>query len=357
MQLISKPLNEWKAKRSEAEKQAAFDNSIALAAESCLKNGITSFQDAGSSFWDIEQYTRLAKAGKLPLRLWVMIGARDIRDFSQLAAFPKTGLGNGYLTIRAVKAYLDGALGSYGAWLLLPYADKPGHYGQNTTPVETVARIAEQCRQYGLQLCVHAIGDRGNQEMLDVYAQSLGQAVTSDHRWRIEHAQHLHPDDIPRFATLGVIASMQGIHCTSDAPFVVKRLGEERARTGAYAWRSLIDSGAHLANGTDTPVEDVNPLLSIYASVTRKRADTGLAFFTEQKMTRKEALLSYTLWNAFAAFEEQEKGSLQVGKRADITVLSKDLLECADEEILEARVLRTIVGGQQRWPKAGKSGE
>ena len=353
MGLITRPLNDWKNQRSEAEKQAAFDRSIALAAELCLKNGITSFQDAGSGFWEIEQYSRLARAGKLPLRLWVMISAPQPSDYAKLADFPQIGIGNDHLTVRAVKAYLDGALGSYGAWLLEPYSDKPGHFGQNTTPVSDILGLAQQCRKYGLQLCVHAIGDRGNREMLDVYEKSLGQAVRTDHRWRIEHAQHLHPDDIPRFAELGVIASMQGIHCTSDAPFVVKRLGEWRARTGAYAWRSLIDAGAHLANGTDTPVEDVNPLASIYASVTRKRADTGLEFFTEQKMTRTEALLSYTLWNAYAAFEEQEKGALTVGRKADITVLSKDLLHCPEAEILDAQVLRTIIGGKQQWPQAG----
>ncbi|MBL7776395.1 MAG: amidohydrolase [Saprospiraceae bacterium] len=348
MQLIAQPLNDWKNQRTEAEKQAAFDRTVELAAEACLKNGITSFQDAGSSFWEIDQYRRLAESGKLPLRLWVMIGQPEAKDFGQLAQFPQIGLGNGYLTIRAVKAYLDGALGSYGAWLLKPYSDKPGHFGQNTTPVADILSLASQCRQHGLQLCVHAIGDRANREVLQVVENTLG-AADSGRRWRIEHSQHLDPADIGRFRQLGVVASMQAIHCTSDAPFVVKRLGEERARSGAYVWRALIDSGAHLANGTDAPVEDVNPLPCIYASVTRRLPDSTLEFFPEQKMTREEALLSYTLWNAYAAFEEREKGSLQVGKRADVVVLSKNLLECADAEILEARVLRTIVGGRQRW--------
>lgn len=348
MALVTQPLKDWKDKRSEAEKQAAFDRTVELAADACLKNGISSFQDAGSDFWEIAQYRRLAESGKLPLRLWVMIGQPEAKDFGKLADYPQIGLGNGYLTVRAVKAYLDGALGSYGAWLLESYADKHDHFGQNTTPVADILGLAGQCRQYGLQLCVHAIGDRGNREVLNVFEKTLGSAKNAQ-RWRIEHAQHLHPDDIPRFAQLGVIASMQGIHCTSDAPFVVKRLGEERARSGAYVWRSLLHSGARLANGTDAPVEDVNPLPNIYASVTRKRADTDLVFFPEEKMSREEALLSYTLWNAYAAFEENEKGSLRAGKKADIVVLSKNLLKCSDAEILEARVLRTIVGGQQRW--------
>ncbi len=350
MDLIEQPYIAWKNKRSAAEKQAAFDKTTALAARECLAKGITSFQDAGSSFWEIDQYRRLAENGQLPLRLWVMIGQPQPEDYPKLAAFPQIGLGNGYLTVRAVKAYLDGALGSYGAWLLEPYADKPGHYGQNTTPVEQIIGLAQQCRLHGLQLCVHAIGDRANREVLNIYEKHRPGAADGG-RWRIEHAQHLDPQDIPRFGQLGVIASMQAIHCTSDAPFVVKRLGEQRARAGAYAWRSLLDAGAHLANGTDAPVEDVDPLPCLYAAVTRKRADTGLEFFPEQCMTRQEALCSYTRWNAYAAFEEPEKGILAVGKRADIVVLSKDLLHCPPTDILAAKVLKTIVGGQLRYTR------
>ena len=196
-------------------------------------------------------------------------------------------------------------------------------------------------------MCVHAIGDRANREVLNIMEQAT--ADETDHRWRIEHAQHLDPADIPRFSELGVIASVQGIHCTSDAPFVVKRLGIERSAKGAYPWRSLLDSGAKIANGTDAPVEDVDPLPSFYASVTRKRADSGMEFFTEQAMTRQEALYSYTLGNAYAAFEEKEKGSLEKGKLADIVILSNNLLECADEEILSTKVLYTIVDGKIRY--------
>ncbi|MBK8192747.1 MAG: amidohydrolase family protein [Lewinellaceae bacterium] len=315
--------------------------------------GITSFQDAGSSFWEIGQYRNMAASGQLGLRLWVMISQPGQSELPKLAAFPQIGLGNGYLTVRAVKAYLDGALGSYGAWLLAPYADKPDSYGQNTTPVESIAAVAAACRQYGLQCCVHAIGDRGNREVLNIFEAAAGKEKSGGAglRWRIEHAQHLDPQDIPRFAQLGVIASMQAIHCTSDAPFVEKRLGAARARAGAYAWRSLLDSGAHLANGTDAPVEEVDPLPCIYAAVTRKRADSGLVFFPEQKMTREEGLLSYTLWNAYAAFEEQEKGSITPGKLADIVVLSTDLLHCPPEDILNAQVLKTIVGGRIRYSR------
>jgi hypothetical protein len=325
-----------------------------LAAAECVAKGITSFQDAGSNFWELDQYRRIAEAKQLPIRLWAMASQPQAHDIPKLANYPQIGLGNQHFTCRAVKCYFDGALGSYGAWLLAPYDDKPGFVGQNTTPLDTIARMAQACHQYGLQLCVHAIGDRANREVLNVieneFAESNKLQVESGksaaQRWRIEHSQHIDVQDIPRFSALGVIASMQAIHCTSDAPFVVKRLGEQRARTGAYAWRSLLDSGAHLANGTDAPVEDVNPLPCLYAAVTRKRADTGFEFFPEQKMTREEALYSYTIWNAWAAFEEKEKGSLSPGKLADIVILSKDLLHCAPEEILQAQVLKTVVGGK-----------
>ena len=274
-------------------------------------------------------------------------------ELARLADFPQIGIGNGYFTCRAVKCYLDGALGSYGAWLLAPYADKPDSYGQNTTPLDSVAAIAAACQKYGLQCCVHAIGDRANREVLHIFERTLhpSPSTPDTHRWRIEHAQHIDKQDISRFAKIGVIASMQAIHCTSDAPFVVKRLGVERARTGAYAWRSLLDAGAHLANGTDAPVEDVNPLPCIYAAITRRRSDTGLEFFTEQKMTREEALRSYSLWNAYAAFEENEKGSLLPGKYADFVVLSQNLLRCSPEDILKAEVLKTIVGGKVKFDR------
>jgi predicted amidohydrolase YtcJ len=250
------------------------------------------------------------------------------------------------LTVGGVKRSIDGALGPHGAWLLEPYADMPESAGLNTTPVEDVEACADLCARHDLQLCVHAIGDRANREVLDVY-----QAAFEEHgrgperRWRIEHAQHLHPDDIPRFAKLGVVAAMQGVHCTSDAPWVMARLGPERAEEGAYVWRALLDSGAVIANGTDAPVEDVDPLASFYASVSRRLAD-GTPWYPEQCMTRLEALRSYTLDAAWAAFEEDIKGSLVPGKLGDVTVLSKDILTCPVEEIREARVLYTIVGGE-----------
>lgn len=322
---------------------------VALAGEECLRNGITSFQDAGSSFRTIDLFKRLADEKALPVRLWVM--ARDTQENlrAKLGAYRTIDYGGHFLTVRAIKHAIDGALGSHGAWLLEPYADMPRSTGLNTTPLEVIRETAGLARQHGYQLAVHAIGDRGNRETLDIYKDALGpQGKSLDHRWRIEHAQHLDPSDVPRFAELGVIASMQGVHCTSDGPWVETRLGPKRAEQESYLWRSLLDHGAVVTNGTDAPVEDVSPIQSFYASVTRKMKNGGL-FYPKERMTRLEALRSYTLSAAYSAFEEATKGSLKPGKLADITVLSQDLLTVPDEQISETRVLYTIVGGEVRY--------
>ena len=320
-----------------------------LANEEVLSKGITSFQDAGSSLADVEVYRELLRAGELQVRLWVMLREPNEVLAQGLAAARVVGAEGGRLTVRAIKHAIDGALGSHGAWLLLPYADLPGSSGLNTTPVPVIEETARLALEHGYQLCVHAIGDRANHEALDLFERAFGslpgEGGGRELRWRIEHAQHLDPADVPRFARLGVIASMQGIHCTSDAPFVLERLGEERARGGAYVWRDLLATGAVVTNGTDAPVEDVDPLASFHAMVTRRLAD-GTRFFPDQRLGRLEALRAATLANAYAAFEEQEKGSLVPGKLADVTVLSKDVLSVPEDEILEARVLLTIVGGE-----------
>jgi hypothetical protein len=256
---------------------------------------------------------------------------------------------DGFLTVRSIKRQVDGALGAHGAWLLEPYEDMPGSTGLVLEPLEEIERTAELAIAHGFQVNTHAIGDRANREILDLYARIFARhPEAKDLRWRIEHAQHVHRADIPRFAELGVIASMQGVHCTSDGPWVPARLGEERSRAGAYAWRSLLDAGAVVTNGTDTPVEDVSPLASFYASVTRKMAN-GETFFPAQRMTREEALRSYTWNNAYAAFQEDRSGSLARGRWADIVVLSKDILTVPEEEILETEVVYTIVGGRVRY--------
>ncbi len=347
--LIRRAYQEYLKSLSEPVKLEQWYEGVELAQQECLENGITSFQDAGSSFTWLERFRGLAEEGKFDIRLWAMIRHSSAHMEGKLSDFPWIGLGNNFFTVRAIKSEVDGALGAFGAWLHEPYADKPDFYGQNTTEVSEVAKIADQALAHDLQLCVHAIGDRANTEVLDIFEQASEKSDNKDLRWRVEHAQHLSTSDIPRFKTIGAIASMQGIHCTSDAPYVEKRLGYQRSKEGAYPWRSLLDAGAIICNGTDAPVEDVNPIESFYASVTRKRIDNGFSFFPEQAMTRHEALKSYTLDAAYAAFEEDLKGSLESGKLADITILSKDLLNCTDEEILEAQVLYTIVGGEIKY--------
>ena len=262
-------------------------------------------------------------------------------------------------TVRSIKQVVDGALGSHGAWLLAPYEDMPTSSGLNTAAVEDVTGTAEIAMANGFQLNVHAIGDRANREVLDLFEKTFtDHADQEDLRWRIEHAQHLSLDDIPRFAGLGVIASMQGIHCTSDAPWVYKRLGAQRAEEGAYVWQKLWQSGAIVTNGTDAPVEDVDPIASFYATVSRKlTTDDALAddsvFFADQRLTREQALQSYTLNNAHAAFEENLKGSLTPGKLADVVILSKDIMTIPEDEIPTAEVLYTIVGGKVMYEREG----
>ena len=353
MKVISGSYQDYLSQIPESEKLALWEEGITLAEQECLSKGITSFQDAGSSFAEIERYQKMAEKGELDVRLWAMVrhSYKEMNN-GKLDNFPIIDAGNHFFTVRSIKTEVDGALGSFGAWLLRPYADKPNFTGQNTTTIEEVENIATLAVKHDLQLCVHAIGDRANREVLDIFKNLLPNHPKKDKwRWRIEHAQHLDPADIPRFKTMGIIASMQGIHCTSDAPFVVSRLGVERSRLGAYPWRSLLDAGVVVANGTDAPVEDVSALASIYASVTRKREDTGMEFFPEQSMTREEALYSYTLGNAYAAFEEENKGSLEVGKLADIVVLSNDLLTCPAEKIPATEVRMTIVDGEIKFKK------
>ena len=333
-------------------KDEKWYESIALAEAECLQKGITSFQDAGSKIWEIERYTEMADKGALDLRLWAMVRQSSAEMEPELGRLKVIDAGNGFFTCNAIKSEIDGALGAFGAWLIEPYSDKDGFHGQNTTDIKEVKAIADLAIKHDMQYCVHAIGDRANRVIVDLYESMLSKSEDgNDRRWRIEHAQHLDPVDIPRFASNGIIASMQGIHCTSDAPFVVSRLGEERSARGAYAWRSLLDADVLIANGTDAPVEDVDPLPSLYASVTRQRADSGLKFFPEQSMTRHEALSSYTYANAYAAFEDESKGSLEVGKYADIVIFDTNLLTCATENILKAKVLYSVVDGKVRYEK------
>ena len=338
-------------KRSAEEALARDRKVLELASAEVVGKGITSFQDAGSSFADVDLMKKMIDEGRMNVRLWVMLRTDNAALAANLAKYRTIDYGNGFLTVRGIKKSIDGALGPRGAWLLEPYADKPGDTGRNTSTVEDIGETARLAMQHGYQLCVHAIGDRANRETLNIFEVAFKENPTrKDLRWRVEHAQHLHPSDIPRFGQLGVIASMEGIHCTSDAPYVLARLGPKRAEEGAYVWQKLMKSGAVVTNGTDAPVEDVNPIASYYATVSRKVKD-GTVFYPDQRMSRLEALKSYTLNGAFAAFEENSKGSLKPGKYADIVVLSKDILKIPEDEIPTAEVVYTIVGGKVRYKK------
>ncbi|MCB1033912.1 MAG: amidohydrolase family protein, partial [Acidobacteria bacterium] len=325
---------------------------VELATEECLAKGLTTFHDAGSPLEVVDLFTRMADEGALKLRLWVMVRDSNDRLVDRLAEVRKVGYADNHLTVRAIKHSIDGALGSHGAWLLEPYTDMPQSTGLNTTPVPTIEETARLALEHRYQLCVHAIGDRANRETLDIYEAAYAQRPGEDLRWRVEHAQHLNPAEVPRFARLGAIASMQAVHCTSDGPWVPQRLGEKRSEEGAYVWRKLMEAGAVVTNGTDAPVEDVDPLPSYYAAVTRRMAN-GEVFYGDQVMTREEALRSYTANVAYSGFEEDLKGTLEPGKLADVTVLSKDILTVPEEEILDAKVLYTIVGGEVEYSGEG----
>lgn len=326
-----------------------FRRKAALATEECLSKGLTSFQDAGSSVKDAHRFLAMAEAGELQIRLSLMLNESNAVIQPHLEGLRTVGAGGGFLTVRGIKRWIDGALGSHGAWLLEPYSDLASSSGLNTEPLDSMAETARLAMKHGYQFCTHAIGDRANRETLDIYqAEFEAHSEASDLRWRIEHVQHLSPDDVPRFKELGVIASIQPTHCTSDGPWVPQRLGEDRASNGAYVWRDLIESGAVLAAGTDAPVEAVDTLPTFISAVTRKMGN-GQVFYADQSLTREEALHAMTLGAAYAVFEEDRKGSLKVGKYADLTVLSDDLLEVPEEDLEDVSIVATVVGGKVRW--------
>ena len=331
-----------------AEAAARARRVYELASAEVLSKGVTSFQDAGSSFGDVDLMKQMIDEGKIGNRLWVMLRVGNEVLAGRLAKYKTIDYGNGFLTVRAIKTSIDGALGPRGAWLLEPYADKPGDTGRNTTTVADIRETARLALAHGFQLCVHAIGDRANRETLDIFEEAFKGRDGKALRWRVEHAQHLSASDIPRFGKLGVIASMQGVHCTSDAPYVLARLGQQRAEEGAYVWQKLLKSGAVVSTGTDAPVEDVSPIASYYATVSRKLAD-GSVFYPDQRMSRLEALKSYTINAAYAAFEEESKGTLKVGKYADVVVLSKDILNVPEAEIPATQVKYTLVAGKVKF--------
>ncbi len=311
------------------------------------KWGITGVHDAGVGSGTIDVYEELAKEGRYTLRNYVMISSDDETLNRYLSRGPRSGLYDGRLWIRSIKITSDGALGSRGAALLEPYADDPGNTGLITTPYEQVREVAVRALRSKFQLNVHAIGDRANRMVLDAFASALEEVPIADHRFRIEHAQVIHFQDIPRFRELGVIPSMQGSHQTSDMYWALDRLGWTRVQ-GAYAWRSLLNTGVVILNGSDFPVESPNPLISFKAFVTRQDENGWPAggWFPDERTTREEALRSMTLWPAYGAFMENETGSLSAEKYADFVVLDQDIMTVAPERILDTKVLLTILGGE-----------
>ena len=309
--------------------------------------GLTGIHDAGVGREVIDVYVELARTGRYNLRNYVMLAADSALLREYFARGPQIAMFDGRLWFRSIKGVIDGALGSRGAAMIEPYSDEPGNRGLILTPAERMKAIATEALRRGFQLNVHAIGDRGNRTVLDVFQQALEEVPTADHRFRIEHAQILHPSDIPRFAKLDIIPSMQSVHQTSDMYWAGKRIGEAR-EAGAYAWRSLLQTGVVIPNGSDFPVEAVNPLLSFHSAVTRQDAKNWPegGWHPDQKMTREEALKSMTIWPAYASFEERGTGSLSVGKYADFVVLDQDIMTVAPEKILATRVLATFLGGK-----------
>jgi hypothetical protein len=333
-----------------AETPERAEEALTLALQELVEKGITSFHDAGSGQDVIDLVQKFKSEGKLTVRQYIMLTGRQPELLEKwYKRGPMIDTADHMLTVRSIKLNCDGALGPRGAWLLEGYYDRPGHRGHETLPMSVVTKVSERALPLGFQVCSHAIGDRANQEILDRYEAAFDKNPDAkDHRFRIEHAQHIHPDDIPRFGEMGVIAAMQAIHLSSDRPWAIDRLGEKRIIDGAYVWQKLMKTGAVVTNGTDAPVEPVDPIPSFYASVTRKTLE-GLpegGYEGDQKMSRPEALESYTLDGAFAEFEEDFKGSIEVGKAADFTIFDKDIMEVAEEEILKSKVMMTVMGGK-----------
>lgn len=334
------------------------DQALEMAIQECLEKGITSFHDAGSGQAFIDRLQRFKAEGKLGIRLYVMLTGRQPELLD--AWYEKGPMidPDHFVTVRSIKLNCDGALGPRGAWLLEEYTDRTGHFGHETLPMEVVDEVSAKGLELGFQVCSHAIGDRANREILDRYETAFinNPEGAKDHRFRIEHAQHLSKEDISRFGELGVIPAMQAVHMSSDRPWAIDRLGKQRIEDGAYVWQDLLKSGAIIPNGTDAPVEPVDPIPSFYASVSRKTL-AGLpegGYEPAQKMTRDQALRSFTIYGAYAEFEEDFKGSIEVGKAADFTVFDKDIMTVEEDDILKTKVAMTIVAGKVAYDASSK---
>ncbi len=322
---------------------------VGAAVQECLRFGLTGIHEMGVDERTIATYRGLIDAGRFPFRVLGAINGPGKTWQAWRERGPERRYA-GRLSISAIKLYADGALGSRGAALLSPYSDDPENSGLELAAGADLERWTRDAVAHGFQVCIHAIGDRANRTVLDAYERVL--AGDRGRRLRVEHAQILAPAEIPRFRQLGVLPSMQQTHCTSDSAWAEKRLGGRVA--GAYAWRSLLDSGVTIAGGSDFPVESPNPLLGIAAGATRARPGAApRPWHPEQCMTRAEAVLSFTHWAAYAGFDEDVAGSIEPGKYADLVVLDRDIYTCPPEQIAETRVLLTVVGGEIVWQAPG----
>ena len=323
---------------------------VMLAGNEALRHGITSFQDLGTTFAEVDLLKTIAREGNLPVRLYMAFEeeAADMKD--RLADYRMVGYGNNFLTVRTIgEKVLDGALGTHGGWLLEPYTDLPRSYGLNIVSIEEIEESARLAMQHDYQLSSQGIGDRAYRELLNIYEKKFAlHPDKTDLRWRIEHAQVIHPDDVQRTVDLGVIPAVQGIFACSDGPWVVDRLGPARTLERGYIFNTLAEAGAVPTNGTDPPIDEIDPIGSFYCSVTRILPD-GTKFQPQEVYSRERALYSYTMGNAIAAFEDDIKGSLTPGKLADITILSQDLLTVPDDRIMDTEIVMTILGGKVRY--------
>ena len=353
-QPVRDALKAYQTKRTIQEVKAAMRQQVKLAAQNAIENGITSFQDMGSTWKELDHLKVMAAEGSLPIRLYMAVQEPAVEMEEKLADYRLVGYGNNFLTIRCIgEKVLDGALGTHGGWLLESYTDLPRSFGLNVTPVPEIRHSAELAIKHDYQLAIQGIGDRAARELFNIYEEQFTiHPEKKDLRWRIEHAQVTHPDDLLRYAALGVIPGIQGIFACSDGPWVVDRLGVERTKERGYLFRSMAESGALIMNGTDPPVEEISPIVSFHCSITRELPD-GSIFQPEQRLTREQALQSYTINNAFAAFEEDLKGSIAPGKLADFTVLSKDIMTVPEDKILDAEIVYTILGGEiiYKWKR------
>ncbi len=329
------------------ETRAETRDEILAAIAEANKWGLIGIHDAGASRPTIDIYESLAREGRYNLRNYVMVSgdSADVRHY--FAVGPRSALYDGHIWVRSIKLYADGALGSRGAALLAPYSDDQANSGLLVTPPAEIQRIATGALRRGFQVGVHAIGDRGNRVVLDAYDAALKAVPVADHRFRVEHAQIVSPQDIPRFAQMGVIPSMQASHQTSDMRWAETRVGPERIK-GAYAWRSLLSTGVIIPNGSDFPVEEVNPLISFHSAVSRQDATNWPpgGWYPDQRMTRDEALKAMTIWPAYAGFQEKVMGSITSGKYADFVILDRDIMTVPVTEILQTNVISTWIGGK-----------